>query len=58
MTAEEAFELVEHQLLDCPKCKLRVICADSFEEYTIEEVYESDFELFITITKENNENNQ
>lgn len=58
MTPEEAFELMEGQILDCPRCKLHVICSDSFEEYTIEEVYESGFELYITIKKENNEDNQ
>jgi len=49
MTPSEVFSFVENQLLDCPRAKMRIICSETLEEYAVEEVYESEWELFITI---------
>lgn len=59
MSPQEAFEMVEKQLLDCTYSRLRVFNFHNMEECTIMEVYEAEGELCITIQeKEYNENNQ
>ena len=49
MDAEEVFEMVERQLLDCPRNRLRIFCHASGQEYRVIECYESNWELHLTI---------